>query len=138
MKLKIIKTEKRYQKCLNWSNNSKNKKSKKLKIVLLLLDDYENKKKIISNPSLSILFPDMTNMKSACQTILNGINSLNIQYKFFTKDDEFEIKELCEKWINGFDNHKKDVIEKITVEVLSDKTIGKPIAPESQIINEYC
>jgi len=136
MKLKIIKTEKRYQKYLNWAK--KTKKSKKLDIALLLIENYENKKKVLSNPSLSILFPDMTNMKSVCQTILNGIRPLNVQHKFFTEEEIQTFEALCKKWIKCFDDHKKEVVEQITEEVLTDKTIGKPIAPEGQIIKEYC
>jgi len=121
MKLKIIKTEKRYQKCLKLANKAK--KNKKLEIVLLLLDDYENKKKVTPDPSLSILFPNLINMKSACQTILNG------QYDFFTEEEKQTFDKLCIKFIKCFDDHKKEVVEQITeesnnlVEVFSERLL---------------
>ena len=57
MKLKIIKTKKEYENCLNWANKMFDKKTKintpegeKLQIALLLIKQYEDKNYPIPTP----------------------------------------------------------------------------------------
>lgn len=143
MKLKIIKSDKKYQKYLNWVNKMLDKelsptssKGKKLEIVLRLIESYENRNFDIPEPIMSILYPDALSVRSACEKVFNGIESLQ-HLKFITEEEESKLEELCDKWIKGFDKHKAEVIQQMTDEVLSDKTIGipeKPIGPKGQII----
>ena len=128
MKLKIIKTDKKYQKCIKWvdkilDKNSSKSRGKKLQIVLLLIESYENRNHNIPKPVMNILYPELLDMKTACETIFNGIERIHSE-KFLTEEEEFKIVELCDKWIKGVDKHKNEVIQQLTEEVLENKIIG--------------
>ena len=142
MKLKIIKSDKQYQKYLNWVNKMLDKelsptssKGKKLEIILRLIESYENRNFDVPEPIMSILYPDALSVRTACEKVFNGIESLH-HLKFLTDEEEVTLEKLCDKWIKGFDNHKADVIKQMTDEVLSDKTIGKPDLTFEEIINK--
>ena len=61
-----------------------------------------------NNVLANVIYPELEDMRKACQMIANGIDDLT---PMLSKQETEQFKMLASKWMYGLRKHKKDVID---------------------------